>query len=54
MQGRLAIYYSPGCPEHLQDEAWRMLSSHEKAFGFDGRLGQYPSKVHIRTVQPRL
>ena len=37
-------------PEHLQDEAWRMLSSHEKAFGFDGRLGHYPSKVHIRTV----
>ena len=27
-----------------------MLSSHEKAFGFDGRLGHYPSKVHIRTV----
>ena len=37
-------------PEHLQDEAWRMLSSHEKAFGFDGQLGHYPSKVHIRTV----
>ena len=27
-----------------------MLSSHERAFGFDGRLGHYPSKVHIRTV----
>lgn len=37
-------------PEHLQDEAWRMLASHEKAFGFDGQLGHYPSKVHIRTV----
>ena len=37
-------------PEHLQEEAWRMLSSHEKAFGFDGRLGHYPSKVHICTV----
>ena len=37
-------------PEHLRDEAWRMLSSHEKAFGFDGRLGQYPSRVHIRTA----
>lgn len=37
-------------PEHLQDDAWRMLASHEKAFGFDGQLGHYPSKVHIQTV----
>jgi len=27
-----------------------MLLSHEKAFGFDGRLGHYPSRVHIHTV----
>ena len=31
-------------PEHLQDEAWRMLSSHEKAFGFNGRLGSIQVK----------
>jgi hypothetical protein len=27
-----------------------MLERHQKAFGFDGRLGHHPSKVHIRTV----
>ena len=37
-------------PKHLQERAWQMLSEHEKAFGFDSRLGHYPSKVHIRTV----
>ncbi|KAK0430668.1 hypothetical protein EV421DRAFT_1743800 [Armillaria borealis] len=29
-------------PEHLKEWAWSMLEKHEKAFGFDGRLGQYP------------
>ncbi|KAJ7178277.1 hypothetical protein C8R46DRAFT_1212979 [Mycena filopes] len=36
-------------PEHLKEKAWKMLKSRVKAFGFDGRLGQHPSKVHIRT-----
>ncbi|KIM34580.1 hypothetical protein M413DRAFT_34781, partial [Hebeloma cylindrosporum] len=27
-----------------------MLKAHTKAFGFDGRLGHYPGKAHIRTV----
>lgn len=37
-------------PEHLKTQAWEMLHSHQKAFGFDGRLGHLPTKVHIRTV----
>ena len=37
-------------PEHLQEKAWEMLEKRKKAFGFDGRLGHHPSKVHIRTV----
>ena len=37
-------------PEHLQTEAWEMLHRHQKAFGFDGRLGHLPTRVHIRTV----
>ncbi|EDR09698.1 uncharacterized protein LACBIDRAFT_326241 [Laccaria bicolor S238N-H82] len=37
-------------PEHLQERAWEMLEKRKKAFGFDGRLGHHPSKVHIRTV----
>ena len=37
-------------PEHLKDEAWAMLRRRIKAFGFDGRLGSLPAKVHIRTV----
>jgi hypothetical protein len=28
-----------------------MLESHVKAFGFDGRLGNYPAKVQIRTKE---
>ena len=36
-------------PEHLQESAWKMLESHVKAFGFDGRLGSYPARVQIRT-----
>ena len=37
-------------PEHLKDQAWEMLHCHQKAFGFDGRLGHLPTKVHIQTV----
>ena len=34
-------------PDHLKDEAWTMLERHVKPFGFDGRLGHLPTKVHI-------
>jgi hypothetical protein len=27
-----------------------MLRSHVNAFGFDGRLGHYPGRVHVRTA----
>ena len=37
-------------PDHLKEEAWAMLRRHINAFGFDGRLGNLPAKVHIRTV----
>ena len=37
-------------PEHLREKAWDMLRRRQRAFGFDGRLGHHPSKVHIRTV----
>ena len=37
-------------PEHLKEKAWTMLRKRVKAFGFDGRLGSLPAKVHIRTV----
>ena len=37
-------------PEHLRTQAWEMLHRRQKAFGFDGRLGHLPTKVHIRTV----
>jgi hypothetical protein len=37
-------------PEHLHEKAWDMLEKRIGAFGFDGRLGHHPSKVHIRTV----
>ena len=37
-------------PEHLKESAWEMLRRRQKAFGFDGRLGHLPTKVHIRTV----
>ena len=37
-------------PEHLRERAWEMLKWRQRAFGFDGRLGHHPSKVHIRTV----
>jgi len=37
-------------PEHLKEQAWEMLHHHQKAFGFDGRLGHLPTKVHICTV----
>lgn len=37
-------------PDHLKDRAWAMLRRRINAFGFDGRLGHHPAKVHIRTV----
>ena len=37
-------------PESLKEKAWAMLRKRIKAFGFDGRLGSLPTKVHIRTV----
>ena len=37
-------------PDHLKESAWEMLRRRQKAFGFDGRLGHLPTKVHIRTV----
>ena len=37
-------------PENLKEKAWQMLKKRQRAFGFDGRLGHHPSKVHIRTV----
>jgi len=37
-------------PDHLKERAWVMLRKHIKAFGFDGRLGNLPAKVHIWTV----
>ena len=37
-------------PDHLKEQAWDMLCRRQKAFGFDGRLGHLPTKVHIRTV----
>lgn len=37
-------------PDHLKEQAWDMLRKRQKAFGFDGRLGHLPTRVHIRTV----
>ena len=37
-------------PDHLKEQAWDMLRRCQNAFGFDGRLGHLPTKVHIRTV----
>ena len=37
-------------PDLLKERAWEMLHRRQKAFGFDGRLGHLPTKVHIRTV----
>ena len=38
-------------PDHLRDKAWSMLEKRVNAFGFDGRLGHLPTKVHIRTAE---
>ena len=38
-------------PENLKEKAWEMLKRRQKAFGFDGRLGHHPAKVHIRTEE---
>ncbi|RDB29278.1 hypothetical protein Hypma_014871 [Hypsizygus marmoreus] len=37
-------------PDHLKRKAWDMLRRRQRAFSFDGRLGQHPARVHIRTV----
>jgi hypothetical protein len=37
-------------PPHLHERAWKMLKSHVAAFGFDGRLGHFPGRAHIRTI----
>jgi len=36
--------------DYLKERAWGMLRKWIKAFGFDGRLGNLPAKVHIRMV----
>ena len=36
-------------PDHLKREAWHMLRKRVSTFGFNGRLGSYPARVHIRT-----
>ena len=41
-------------PENLKEKAWNMLRKRQKAFGFDGRLGHRPAKVHIRTEEGQL
>lgn len=38
-------------PPHLTDKAWVVLNKHIEAFGFDGRLSNYPAKTRIRTVE---
>ncbi len=38
-------------PAHLKEKAWSMLSKHVQAFSFDGRLGNYPAKARIRTIE---
>ena len=38
-------------PDHLKEKAWDMLERRVKAFGFDGRLGHLPTKVHIQTQE---
>ena len=37
-------------PDYLKERAWTMLQKRVKVFGFDGRLGNLPAKVHIRTI----
>ncbi|SJL13291.1 uncharacterized protein ARMOST_16731 [Armillaria ostoyae] len=38
-------------PPELADDAWAMLKRHVRAFGFDGRLGNYPAKAKIRMTK---
>ncbi|PBK63535.1 hypothetical protein ARMSODRAFT_894293, partial [Armillaria solidipes] len=38
-------------PSDLAEEAWSMLENHNRAFGFDGRLGNHPTKARIRTQE---
>ncbi|PBK88633.1 hypothetical protein ARMGADRAFT_937370 [Armillaria gallica] len=42
-------------PADLAQDAWKMLDNHKLAFGFDGQLGNHPTKARIRMqegVQP--
>ncbi|KAK0216016.1 hypothetical protein IW262DRAFT_1276923 [Armillaria fumosa] len=34
-------------PITLEEEAWQMLESHVRVFGFDGRLGNFSAEVKI-------
>ena len=36
-------------PDNLWEQVWNMLRKRVAAFGFDGRLGSYPARVHIHT-----
>ncbi|GJF00938.1 polyprotein [Phanerochaete sordida] len=38
-------------PEELAEKAWAMLEKRQKAFGFDGRLGNLATKVRICTEE---
>ncbi|SJL03600.1 uncharacterized protein ARMOST_06957 [Armillaria ostoyae] len=38
-------------PEEFKEQAWSMLERHVKVFGFNGRLGNHPTKVRIRTKE---
>lgn len=38
-------------PESLKETAWEMLNRHVKAFSFNGRLGDYPAKARIWTIE---
>ncbi|SJL14652.1 uncharacterized protein ARMOST_18117 [Armillaria ostoyae] len=38
-------------PPELEEEAWGILKHHVRAFGFDGRLGNYPAEIKIPTKE---
>ncbi|SJL06612.1 uncharacterized protein ARMOST_09954 [Armillaria ostoyae] len=38
-------------PAELSSKAWEMLERHKLAFGFDGRLGNHPTKARIKTQE---
>ena len=41
------IDVDPTLPKEQCDAAYALLKKHELVFGFDGRLGKHPTKVHI-------